>query len=88
MGGMIKCKKCGTTMHSMYRHDFVGCSCPEPEDGTWNEGGCYVDGGFDYTRIGGFPENIEIIAHTHTNPEGKGGKDEVTITDNFLASLM
>jgi len=88
MGGMIKCLKCGDVLHSLYRHDFVACSCPEPDDGTYNESGCYVDGGFDYTRIGGHPKYIEIIAHTHTYPEGKGGKDEVILTDTMYASLM
>ena len=77
MGGMIQCKKCLKVMHSMYRHDFQACDC-DPEKGH-----CFVDGGFDYTRMGGNPEDIEIIRHTH-----KEGTDEIILTDSMYASLM
>ena len=82
MGGMIKCKNCETVLHSLYTHDFQSCECDREEDSV------FVDGGFDYTRIGGYPENIEMIEHIHTNPKGKGGKDEIILTDTMLASLM
>jgi hypothetical protein len=82
MGGMIKCLKCLKVMHSLYRHDFQACNCNP--DGAM----VYVDGGHDYTRIGGHPENMEFIEHVHTHPEGKGGKDEVIYPDDMYASLM
>lgn len=86
MGGMIQCKKCLKVMHSLYRHDFQACDCDSDKDR------CFIDGGFDYTRIGGYPENMEFIKHTHTYPMGKGGKDEIIIEEDttgiMYASLM
>ena len=50
MGGpKIQCKLCRSIIQSMYRHDFKFCSC----------GSIYIDGGTDYTRIGGDLQNIE-----------------------------
>lgn len=80
MGTMIKCRNCGVVLHSMYRHDFQSCKCVEDEKRV------FVDGGFDYGRIGGFPENIEIIQHTHQ--KNMEGKDEVIVVDTMYASLM
>ena len=58
MGGMIQCPKCKAVLHSLYRHDFQKCGC---------EAETYVDGGFDYTRIGGAEINdIKFIPHTHS----------------------
>jgi hypothetical protein len=37
-----KCLKCGETIESKHRHDFVSCSC----------GNLFVDGGKDYIRRG------------------------------------
>ena len=39
----IKCPKCGDTIYSRARHDCRPCSC----------GNVYIDGGFDYIRLGG-----------------------------------
>lgn len=36
----IRCKKCGDIIESVYRHDFVTCSC----------GACAADGGKAYLR--------------------------------------
>ena len=36
----VKCLKCGDIIESVYRHDFVTCSC----------GNVSVDGGKDYLR--------------------------------------
>jgi len=44
----VKCVKCGDTIESYHRHDFVKCSC----------GAIFVDGGKDYLRRGGRPEDI------------------------------
>lgn len=38
----IQCNKCGDTIFSRARHDYRSCSCGE----------CFVDGGFDYMRVG------------------------------------
>ena len=54
----LRCKNCKAEIFSEYRHDFKVCDCFK------NEGenkGCYIDGGNDYTRVGGSPENYEYI---------------------------
>ena len=38
----IKCPKCGDIVFSRARHDCRGCTCGE----------VYIDGGFDYNRVG------------------------------------
>ena len=38
----VKCPKCGDRIYSRARHDFRYCSCNY----------LFVDGGFEYTRIG------------------------------------
>ena len=53
----IRCKKCGDVIESKYRHDWVSCSC----------GACFVDGGYDYCRIGGNFEDIEVLATAGEN---------------------
>ena len=49
---MIRCKLCGDEIESTHVHDFKQCSC----------GACFVDGGREYQRIGGDPENWEDIS--------------------------
>ena len=50
-----QCAKCGDTIESTYQHDFVSCSC----------GAIFVDGGHDYLRAGGSPENfISLVEMT------------------------
>lgn len=41
----IRCNHCGDELYSYHRHDFVVCDCKR----------CYIDGGDDYTRVGGTP---------------------------------
>ena len=48
----IKCKKCGDTIYSRNTHDFHYCSCKTVA----------VDGGFDYLRVLGEPENYQANA--------------------------
>ncbi len=43
----IRCNKCRDEIESTYRHDFVTCKC----------GACSVDGGKDYLRRCGNPED-------------------------------
>jgi hypothetical protein len=48
---IARCKKCKTVIQSKFRHDFVECKC----------GAIFVDGGEDYYRRGGNPEDFEEI---------------------------
>jgi ribosomal protein S27AE len=43
-----QCAKCGVVIESKHRHDWVACAC----------GAIFVDGGHDYARRGGNPEDI------------------------------
>ena len=47
-----RCRKCDTIVESKTRHDFVSCKC----------GAIFVDGGLDYIRAGGNPEDFESLA--------------------------
>ena len=47
-----KCLKCKTIIESKTRHDFKFCQC----------GAVFVDGGKDYLRRGGKPQNIEELS--------------------------
>lgn len=47
----IKCKKCGDELFSYHRHDFKWCSCKSVA----------IDGGNDYIKIVGNPDNMETI---------------------------
>lgn len=42
MRNRARCKLCGDTIESKFRHDFVKCRCGE----------IFVDGGVDYLRYG------------------------------------
>jgi hypothetical protein len=48
----IRCKLCNTTITSCSVHDFKFCKC----------GKCAVDGGHEYLRRLGYPENIEELS--------------------------
>lgn len=45
----IQCLRCGEVIESIYTYDFSSCSC----------GACAVDGGKDYLRRCGNPEDWE-----------------------------
>lgn len=47
--------RCGDIIESKSVHDFVTCSC----------GSCSVDGGYDYLRRCGFPEDWESCSETY-----------------------
>ena len=53
----IRCKKCGDIIESKYTHDFQQCKC----------GACFVDGGLEYQRIGGYPDEIENLCEYSKN---------------------
>lgn len=69
----IICLDCHTFVYSVYRHDFVRCNCPryevDIESPKWDPNkniGCFIDGGMDYTRTGGWPER-RLWANINTN---------------------
>jgi len=49
MGRKLRCIKCKDVVESKSVHDFQGCKC----------GAIFIDGGNEYTRIGGYPEDME-----------------------------
>ena len=51
---MIRCKKCRDVIESCAVHDFKFCSC----------GSCAVDGGHEYLRRCGNPEEWEELSET------------------------
>lgn len=57
MKNEAKCKKCGDYLISEYRHDFKQCSC----------GAIFIDGGNDYMRRGGNPEDFDDIIEEKQN---------------------
>ena len=54
----VRCKKCGEVIESRSVHDFKQCRC----------GAVYTDGGLDYIRRGGDPDQMEDYSLT---TEGK-----------------
>ena len=51
MGKKLKCLKCNDIIESKHVHDFVNCKC----------GAIFIDGGDDYCRYGGWPEDFEWV---------------------------
>ena len=49
-GPRITCGNCGDIIRSTHRHDWRPCRCFKNEE---DNKGCFIDGGDDYTRIGG-----------------------------------
>ena len=50
MRNRARCRRCGDTIESKTRHDFVTCGC----------GAIFVDGGTDYFRAGfDHPDDFE-----------------------------
>lgn len=47
----IKCLKCNDIIESKSKHDFKKCKC----------GACFIDGGDEYTRVGGNLDDIILI---------------------------
>lgn len=57
----IRCPNCFDEIYSNSRHDFVACKCDD----------CYIDGGFDYQRIGykdKMPFTIERVLESKPYP--------------------
>ena len=62
----IRCKKCGDEPFSAHRHDYKPCKC----------GAVAVDGGMEYLRRTGNPEDYEDISYS---------MDEDVVTDCIAA---
>jgi hypothetical protein len=57
-----RCLKCKSVIISRHRHDFVWCACQN----------IFVDGGYDYQRIGGYAledNSYELITDPKDLPE-------------------
>lgn len=55
----IRCLKCNEIIESKGEHDFKKCKC----------GSCFIDGGDNYTRIGGNLENIMLVNEDGTEEQ-------------------
>jgi hypothetical protein len=47
----IKCRRCGRVLWSKHRHHFISCRC----------GAVAIDGGYDYCKRSGNPEDMEEV---------------------------
>ena len=56
-----QCRKCGDLIVSKHRHDFVTCKC----------GAISVDGGLNYSRRTGNPEDMIDMSEYSTKPEDR-----------------
>lgn len=59
----IRCKHCGEIIESRHTHDFKACKC----------GRCFVDGGLEYLRWGGEPEDYDDLAEVEETENSTGG---------------
>ena len=51
MANILRCKKCGDIITSRHTHDMNWCKC----------GAIAIDGGDDYCKITGNPEDVEVF---------------------------
>lgn len=74
----IRCKHCGDVIVSTYRHDFKFCSCQR----------CAVDGGRDYLRRCGNPDDYEELSEykeIEVTPKYKVGD---VVTFNYFEKVI
>lgn len=51
----VQCLTCGMVLRSHYKHDYQSCDCIN---------GTFVDGGLEYTRVGGMDlTQIKVLSH-------------------------
>lgn len=55
----VRCKSCEDVVFSRYPGEWRACSCFSNESGGT---GCYVDETRQYARIGGDPNNYEVLS--------------------------
>lgn len=53
----LECLKCGDFVVSQHVHDYRTCQC----------GACSIDGGMDYVRVSGSPEDYRLILWDYLN---------------------
>ena len=78
---VVRCRKCGDSPRSFWRHDYKQCEC----------GAVAVDGGSDYSRIIGNPEDYEkmiVMYQDYEPPEIKPKLPKVVDARLELLSLM
>ena len=62
-----QCNACGDVIESKHRHDFVSCKC----------GAIFIDGGLDYLRGGGRPEDfISLVEYSDESPTSLASSQE------------
>jgi hypothetical protein len=54
----VRCKTCNVVLESLHRWDYVACLC-----------GNAVDGGHDYLKRCGYPENMEELSVIEEIPD-------------------
>ena len=59
MGRKLRCLKCKDVIESKSIHDFQRCEC----------GAIFIDGGNEYTRVGGYPEDMEWVENEEENAQ-------------------
>ena len=59
MGRKLRCLKCKDVIESKSIHDFQRCEC----------GTIFIDGGNEYTRVGGYPEDMEWVENEEENAQ-------------------
>ena len=59
MGSKLRCLRCKDVIESKFRHDFRRCKC----------GAIFIDGGEEYTRYGGYPEDMEWVEEEEENAQ-------------------
>ena len=57
----IQCKICGEILESTSVHNFVPCKCYIESNGAK---GCFCDGGLEYLRWGGNPDEYINLSET------------------------
>jgi len=64
LSNKAQCRKCGDIIESKHRHDFVWCSCKA----------IAVDGGLDYLRRVGEPDDLIELSKYEDDPNDQTSK--------------
>ena len=76
----IRCKICGEILESKHVHDFRPCKCFKESKGTK---GCAADGGTEYLRRVGNPDDYEELSITRLYTDEE--RDEFNRHQELLA---
>jgi hypothetical protein len=77
LSNKAQCAKCKDIIESTHRHDWVSCSC----------GAIFVDGGKDYLRRGGNPEDFIELSERTEDPFLVCPPQPISTTDIAVAFL-